>query len=242
MTPQFGGPPAPNKGFYGCTVRVMTVFCRLRCALLLAVILGCLFGQPSQRGSEEVRGAELKKRVIDALKLRSGDTAADVGCGDGFYTIPLARAVGPSGKVYAEDISEDPLMKLKARLASEGLQNVEVIKGAIDNPELPVGQLDAALIVNAYHEMTEHEAMLRHVRAALKSGGRFVLMEGIWDRREGQSRDEQIKHHQLAPLLAKQEVQEAGFEVVELRDPFIERPPDEDGRSRWWVIIARKTS
>jgi SAM-dependent methyltransferase len=86
---------------------------------------------------------------------------------------------------------------------------------------LPAGQLDAVLIVNAYHEMTEHEAILRHVRAALKSGGTFVLMEGIWDSHEGQTRDEQVKHHELAPRFAKQELQQAGFDVVELRDPFL---------------------
>jgi hypothetical protein len=96
------------------------------------------------------------------------------------------------------------------------------------------------LIVNAYHEMIEHEAMLRHVRAALKSGGAFVLMEGISDSREAQSRDEQVKHHQLAPQLARQEVQQADFDIVELRDPFLERPPDENGKSRWWVLVARK--
>ena len=100
--------------------------------------------------------------------------------------------------------------------------------------------LDAALIVNAYHEMTAHEAMLRHTLAALKPGGTFVLMEGIWYSRETQSRDEQIKHHQLAPQVAKQEVEKAGFEILEVHDPFIERTPDQDGKSRWWVIVARK--
>jgi predicted methyltransferase len=125
-------------------------------------------------------------------------------------------------------------------LSEEGLKNVEVIKGEEDDPRLPAGQLDAVLIVNSYHEMTAHEAILRHTLAALKQGGVFVLMEGIWDSRETKSRDEQIKHHQLAPQLAKQEVEKAGFDIVEVRDPFIERPPDEDGKSRWWVLVARK--
>ncbi|PYT29457.1 MAG: hypothetical protein DMG57_11625 [Acidobacteria bacterium] len=112
--------------------------------------------------------------------------------------------------------------------------------GAEDDPKLLSNMLDAALIVNAYHEMTAHEAMLRHTLAALKPGGTFVLMEGIWYSRETQSRDEQIKHHQLAPQVAKQEVEKAGFEIVEVRDPFLERPPDEDGKSRWWILVARK--
>lgn len=211
----------------------------MRSAFLLLVASG-VFGQSVQSQSEEDRAAEMKRRVIETLNLRSGDTAADVGCGDGFYTIPLARFLGPSGKVFAEDISDAELIKLKEHLTKEGLKNVEVIKGAEDDPKLPSNQLDAALIVNAYHEMTAHEAMLSHTLAALKPGGTFVLMEGIWDSREKQSRDEQIKHHQLAPQVAKQEVEKAGFEIVEVRDPFLERPPDQDGKSRWWVLVARK--
>src|SRR6267154_1405872 len=212
--------------------RVAPPFCTLVRTLFLLFPASGLFGQSLQPQSEADRVAEMKRRVIETLQLRAGDVAADVGCGNGFYTIPLARFLGPSGKVYAEDISDTELFKLKLRLSEEGLQNVEVIKGAVDDPKLPVGRLDAALIVNAYHEMTAHEAMLRHTLAALKAGGTFVLMEGIWDALEAQSRDEQIKRHQLASKVAKQEVETAGFEIVELRDPFIERPSDKDGKSR----------
>jgi hypothetical protein len=105
---------------------------------------------------------------------------------------------------------------------------------------LPIDSLDAALIVNAYHEMPAHEAMLRHIRTALKQNGNLVLMERISNQFESFSRGEQIKVHQLAPGLAKAEMQSAGFEIVELRDPFLDRAPDEDGKSRWWLIIARK--
>jgi predicted methyltransferase len=225
-----------------CTVRVMAIQAGpgFRSAFVLSIVVYSLFGQSPLPRSEEDRATELKKRVVEILQLKPGDTAADVGCGDGFYTLPLARFLGPSGKVYAEDISDSELVKLKQHLTEEGLTNVEVVKGAADDPKLPADRLDATLIVNAYHEMTQHEAMLRHVRAALKSGGTFVLMEGIWDSRETQPRDEQVKHHQLAPRLARQEVQQAGFDIVELRDPFLERPPDENGKSRWWVLVARK--
>lgn len=207
----------------------------VRNGILLLLIICRLFGQP-----EGDRAADLKRRVIEALHLQSGETAADIGCGDGSYTIPLARILGPSGKLYAEDIDDTALFKLKEYLGKEGLQNVEIIKGAEDDPKLPANRLDAALIVNAYHEMTAHDAILRHVLDALKPGRTFVLMEGIWESREAQSRDEQIKHHQLAPRFAKQEVENAGFEIVEVHDPFLERVPDEDGKSRWWVLIARK--
>ena len=208
------------------------------CLLLLTI--GSMFGQSFQPQSEQERSADLKKRVIDTLHLHAGDTAADVGCGDGFYTVPLARFLGPSGRVFAVDINDVELFKLKQHLSEEGLKNVEVIMGTEDDPKLPANRLDAVLIVNAYHEMTAHEAMLRQALASLKPGGTFALMEGIWDSRETQSREEQIKHHQLAPKMARRELEVAGFEIVEVRDPFLQRPPDEDGKSRWWLIVAQR--
>jgi ubiquinone/menaquinone biosynthesis C-methylase UbiE len=163
-----------------------------------------------------------------------------VGCGDGFYTVPLARFLGPSGKVLAFDTNDGELFKLKQQLGEESLKNVEVIKGVEDDPRLPGNRVDAVLIANAYHEMTAHEAMLRHIRAALKQGGRLVLVEGISDICETKPREEQITDHQLAPQVAKQGLERAGFEIVELRDPLFERPPDEDGGSRWSAVVARK--
>jgi predicted methyltransferase len=213
---------------------------RLRVLTAFLIMAGVVFGQGSQPRSEEERIAEMKTRVVALLGLRSGDTAADVGCGDGFYTIPLARLLGPSGRVYAEDISDGQLEKLKQRLSEEGLKSVEIIKGAADDPKLPAAAVDGVLIVNAYHEMSAHEAMLNHVRSAMKPGGVLVVMDGMWNDHESRSREEQVKFHELAPTLAKTEVERAGFEIVEVRDPFIERPPDRDGKSRWWAIIARK--
>jgi precorrin-6B methylase 2 len=206
-------------------------------ALLLVLAATNLFGQ-AQR-SEEQRAADLKKRVVAALQVPAGSTVADVGCGDGFYTIPLARFLGPSGKVYAEDIDDKALYKLKQNLIEEHLENVEVVKGLADDPKLPVDSLDAALIVNAYHEMPAHEAMLQHLRAALKPAGRFVLMERIFNPFESLSREEQIKVHLLSAKLAKHELEDAGFEVVELHDPFLDLPDDSNKKSRWWLIVAR---
>src|SRR5437660_977685 len=113
----------------------------VRSAILLLLIVGGAFSQPSQPRSEEDRAGDLKKRVVETLHLRPGDTAADVGCGDGFYTIPLARFLGPSGKVYAEDIDDKALYKLKQNLIEEHLENVEVEKGLPDDPKLPIDTL-----------------------------------------------------------------------------------------------------
>src|SRR5437773_2186078 len=101
----------------------------VRTVILPLLIISGLFGQSPQAQSEDDRVAEMKRRVVETLQLRAGDTAADVGCGEGFYTIPLARFLGPSGKVFAVDINDAALLKLKQHLSEEGLKNVEVIKG-----------------------------------------------------------------------------------------------------------------
>ena len=88
--------------------------------------------------------------------------------------------------------------------------------------------------------MTAHEVMLSHVISALKPGGVLVLMDGMWDEHESRSREEQVKSHELAPAIVKPEVEKAGFQIVQVRDPFIVRAPDRGGKSRWWAIIARR--
>lgn len=209
--------------------------------LLLPLVFGELFAQ-SPHPTEEPGLVEMKRQVIDLLRLSPGATVADVGCGDGFYTIPLARRLTPKGKIFAVDIDETALSKLRQRLAEEGLKNVQIIKGADDNPKLPAAALDGALIVNAYHEMKKPEPMLRRVLAALKPGAVLVLVEGIAEIRENASRDEQIKHHELAPPVAKRELEAAGFEIVEIRDPVTDRPHNIEEKSRWWAIIARRST
>jgi len=215
---------------------------RIRSKALWCLPIALVAAQTSQSRPYQDREAELKARVVALLGLKSGGVAADVGCGDGFYTIPLARVLGPSGKVYAEDISDEQLAKLKQNVADEGLTNVEIIKGKPDDPGLPQGAVDAVLIVNAYHEMTAHETILGQVSSALKPGGILVLMESMWNDHESRSREQQVKSHELAPAVARPEVEKAGFEIVALHDPFIERPADRDGKSRWWAIVARKAT
>lgn len=210
-----------------------------RAILLLPLIVTAALGQSPEPKSAQFRVAEMQGRVIDLLQLGPGATAADVGCGDGFYTIPLARRLGPKGKVFAVDIDPAALSKLRRRLRRDGLKNVRTIKGMEDNPRLKVASLDAALMVNAYHEMTKPEPMLRRTLAALKPGARVVLVERTSEVREKESREEQIKHHRLAARFAKQELEKAGFEIVEVHDPIMEGGPDLDENSRWWAIVAR---
>lgn len=162
--------------------------------------------------------------VIVALGLEPGSRVADVGSGDGFFTVRLARAVGETGRVYAVDISAEALSRLRDRLRREGIDNVEVIEGEPDDPRLPEATFDAALIVNAYHEMVEHREMLAHLRRALKPEGRLVIIEPITTPMRGEPRFRQVEDHEIAPWYVTAELREAGFHVLQVVDPFAVRP------------------
>ena len=92
--------------------------------------------------------------ILRAMDVRPGSVVGDIGAGDGFFTTRLAAAVGPSGRVFAVDVADAQLDRLRQRLSEEPYRNITVVKGSVGNPGLPDGSLDAALIVNAYHEMT----------------------------------------------------------------------------------------
>src|SRR4030095_12824222 len=111
------------------------------------------------------------QEVMDVLGIKAGSAVADVGAGEGYFTFRLAARVGPTGKVYAEDILDDRLDKIRTRATTQKLAQIETILGATDDPRLPAEQLDVVLVVNAYHEMREYDAMLRGMFRALKPGG-----------------------------------------------------------------------
>lgn len=221
-----------------------------RMVLLLVPLLGIAVGGALAQESAREEWQRVPD-VLAALGIGPGSHVADVGAGDGFFSVRLARAVGDSGRVYAVDISPEALGRLRQRLEREGIRNVEVIEGEADDPRLPEATLDAALIVNAYHEMSEYEAMLAHLRRALKPEGRLVILEPITPRLRGAARERQVDDHEIAPWFVEAELREAGFHVMQLVDPFTTRvgfevqetlivglpaPPDQAGAP---VAVAR---
>ena len=116
-------------------------------------------------------------KALDALGMLTGLTVADVGAGSGYFTVRLASRVGPKGRVYANDLQPEMLKMLSARLVRERVANVTLVHGAVDDPKLPAASLDLVLLVDVYHEFSAPQAMLRGLRAALKPGGRLVLLE-----------------------------------------------------------------
>jgi predicted methyltransferase len=174
--------------------------------------------------------------IFQAMAVRPGAVVADIGAGDGYFTSRLSAAVGAEGRVLAVDIGADVLRRLRTRVADSGLGNVEVIEGAFDDPRLPEGSLDAALIVNAYHEMTEHEAMLAKIKAALKPGGRLVIVEPISPSRRDARREEQTRSHEIAADLVREDARAAGFTELAVHDPFVKRPQGND--DEWMLVLS----
>ena len=215
---------------------------RSHCRRALPVFVLALVLPTFVLAQESDADLERTQRVSDLLRLldaHPGASIADVGAGDGFFTVRIARAVAPSGRVAAVDISTSALAKLRERAGREGVDNIDVIVGAADDPHLAAGQYDAVLIHNAYHEMREHEAMLAHIRSALKPEGRLVLAEPMHDRSRGKTRDEQVAKHDLDADIAESELRAAGFEEIDRDNRFV---PFKDVAGALWLIVARPAS
>jgi ubiquinone/menaquinone biosynthesis C-methylase UbiE len=117
-------------------------------------------------------------QIMDALRIADGSVVADLGAGGGWFTVRLARRVGPNGRVYAEDIQHQMIESINRRVEREGLQaRVTTKLGTASDPGLPPGALDAVLIVDAYHEMEQPVALLRNLAKSLKPDGRIGIVD-----------------------------------------------------------------
>jgi ubiquinone/menaquinone biosynthesis C-methylase UbiE len=115
--------------------------------------------------------------VMDALGIADGSAVADLGAGGGWFTIRLARRVGPNGVVFAEDVQPEMIEAITRRVEREGLTNVKPILGAPTDPRLPEAALDAVLVVGVYHEVEDPVALLRNIARALKPRGRLGIID-----------------------------------------------------------------
>ena len=126
---------------------------------------------------EERDQEENTKLLLKALQIKQGQTVADIGCGNGFYTLQLAKLVGPRGRVLAVDIQPEMLELLSKRASEAGIDNIEPILGTPADPKLPAGALDLVLLVDVYHEFAYPEQMLTAIRESLSPTGRVALAE-----------------------------------------------------------------
>jgi predicted methyltransferase len=143
-------------------------------------------------------------RVMDLLHIKPGSTVADIGAGGGWFSVRAARRVGPNGRVIAEDINPKYLASIADRAKREHLANIQPLLGTPDDPKLAPGSLDAALMLKVYHEIAHPQPVLASLRAALKPGARFSIID-----RNGNGAD-----HGLNEAIVRAEVEGAGYRQV----------------------------
>ncbi|MGY8770289.1 MAG: class I SAM-dependent methyltransferase [Pirellulales bacterium] len=115
--------------------------------------------------------------LMKELGLKPGMTVCDMGCGNGFYSLKMAQAIGEEGKVLAVDIQQEMLRLLKARAGEQEVKNIQPILGELHDPKLPKNEVDIILCVDVYHEFSHPVHMLTEMREALKPNGYLVLLE-----------------------------------------------------------------
>jgi predicted methyltransferase len=115
-------------------------------------------------------------QIMDALGIADGSKVADIGAGAGWFTMRLARRVGPNGTVYAQDVQRQMLDAIRRRVSREGLQNIQTRLGRGSDPNLPSRALDAILVVDVYAEVEDRVTFLRNLADALKPGGRIGIV------------------------------------------------------------------
>jgi len=192
--------------------------------------------QPVEQESERDRNRDEWQRpteVFDALAIKSGQRVADLGSGSGYFTFRLARRVGAEGKVYAVDIGEEAVNKVRRRKEGENLGQVEAILSEPDDPHLPDG-LDVVLIVDAYHEFRDYNRITQAVFRSLKSGGRLGLIDG-----EGPSGHPRTEYHRLHVIpadLVREEITRQGFVFKESRPGFYDK---EYGKQMYFLIFEK---
>ena len=178
--------------------------------------------RPAARAEEDDEAGE-RRAILALIAPRAGERVADLGCGSGTWTVPLARAVGPDGRVFAVDIDARQLDKVRERIAREGVENVQVIQSLPDDPMLPAERLDAVFLndVIDYVERRALAGFLEGIRAALKPTGRLVIRD---------------PNGGVGRVIA--ECHRAGFDLVEAKVPLREAPQGSFGDS-WYALKLR---
>lgn len=165
----------------------------------------------NQFSSEDARDERGEaQQVMDLANISEGMTVADIGAGEGYYTVRLATRVGEDGRVLAQDIDREALERLGRRVERERLENISIKLGEPDDPQLPVDSFDRIFLVHMYHEVTEPYAFLWRLWPALSSDGQVIVVDV--DRPTGR--------HGIPPSLLFCEFNAVGYSLVE----FVERP------------------
>lgn len=181
----------------------------------------------NQFSNEDARDQRNEAQVVMELAdIRPGMTVADIGAGEGYYTVRLAEQVGEDGRVLAQDIDPEALDRLGRRIERERLENISIKLGQVDDPQLPPDSFDRIFMVHMYHEVTEPYAFLWRMWPALAAGGEIMVVET----------DRAVGKHGIPHRLLFCEFEAIGYLLVE----YIERPDIEGYVARFKRGKARR--
>lgn len=153
------------------------------------------------------------ERVMDRLGIRPGIRAADIGAGEGYYTVRLARLLGSSGTLYAQDIKSDYLKRLEVRLEREGIGGVKLVLGTPNDPKLKPNSVDVALLSHVYHEIENPYEFFYRLRPALAADARVAIIDV----------NRPTQDHGTPPALLRCELEAVGYRQID----FISLEPAE---------------
>ncbi len=145
------------------------------------------------------------RRVMDRIGIRPGLRVADIGAGDGYYTVRLARRLGPTSTIYAEDVKSDYLKRLEARLEKEGIRGVRWVLGLPNDPKLMLNSIDVALLSHVYHEIENPYEFFYRLRPALAADARVAIIDV----------DRPTRDHGTPPALLRCEFEALGYRQID---------------------------
>jgi ubiquinone/menaquinone biosynthesis C-methylase UbiE len=160
-------------------------------------------------------------RAMDAAGVAPGMVVGEAGAGDGYFTLPMARRVGPAGAVYANDISRRALDRLASSARHEQLDNIHVVEGGVDDPRFPRRDLELVVVVHAFHDFTQPVEWLRNARGYLRPGAAVAIID--------RDPDQGAERHFWPRDRILRYAEEAGFEPAKIVD----------GISRHLIIVLK---
>jgi precorrin-6B methylase 2 len=155
---------------------------------------------------------QYRHAIVAALALEPGMRVADVGAGTGFLTRMIAKAVGPEGRVYAQDVVPEFLEHIARGAKEDGLTNITTVLGEQKSTHLEAGSVDLVLVSDVYHHFEFPRAMLASLHAALREGGRMVVID--FERVEGSSTAFALEHVRAGKGTVTDEIKDGGFDLV----------------------------
>lgn len=180
--------------------------------------------------------------VIRALGLKDGDVVADIGAGSGAFSIPFAKAVGPSGRLLAVDIWPELMDYVSAKAERAGLANVETVLCMPDDPMLPPGQVSLAFFHDVFHNVPDRQAYLERLASSLAPDGRIAIIEQEFDDPIAQLWD--VPENRITPEQVDEWMRNAGFALSGNFDLFRagNNPAGTGMPERWFVVYSRSTA